>query len=101
MELDGEDLACLGFRRADPPSFFAEIAAALQADRFPTRPAVRTRRTHKPTLASVARDARKAGIEVARYEVKSDGTVVIVTGQPVPAEPENPWLADLRKDTKQ
>src|SRR5215468_6939792 len=33
-----------------------------------------------PTLASVAKQAGKAGIDVARYEVKPDGTVVVVTG---------------------
>jgi len=51
----------------------------------------------KPTLASVAKQASKAAIPVARYEMKPDGTVVIVTGKPEPAEPENPWLAELRK----
>jgi hypothetical protein len=35
----------------------------------------------KPTLASVAKQASKAAIPVARYEMKPDGTVVIVTGQ--------------------
>jgi hypothetical protein len=33
-----------------------------------------------PTLASVAKQAGKAGIDVARYEVKPDGTVIVVTG---------------------
>jgi len=42
---------------------------------------VRKRRERKPTLASVAKHATKAGIEVARYEVKPDGTVVVVTGK--------------------
>jgi len=43
---------------------------------------VRTLRTpRKPTLASVAKQASKAAIPVARYEVKPDGTVVVVTGQ--------------------
>ena len=50
------------------------------------------RRQHgprKPTLAGVAKQASKAGIEVARYEVKPDGTVVVVTG--APAGDINPW----------
>ena len=56
----------------------------------------------KPTLAKIAKQASKAGIEVARYEVKPDGTYVVVTGKPEPAESEDPWLADLRtKETKQ
>jgi hypothetical protein len=32
-------------------------------------------------LASVAKQVSRAGIEVARYEVKPDGTVVVVTGK--------------------
>ena len=40
------------------------------------------RRPHKPpTLARVAKQASKAAIAVARYEVKPDGSIVIVTGQ--------------------
>ncbi len=64
----------------------------------------RTRRERKPrrlTLASVAKQASKAAIEVARYEIKADGSVVVVTGAPEPAAPENPWLVELRrKETK-
>jgi len=59
------------------------------------------RKLRKPTLVSVAKAASKAGIAVARYEVKPDGTVVVVTGEPEPAAAESPWLADLRKETKQ
>jgi hypothetical protein len=36
----------------------------------------------KPTLAAVAKQANKAAISVGRYEVKPDGTIVIVTGEP-------------------
>ena len=39
------------------------------------------RKPRRPTLASTAKQASKAGIAVARYEVKPDGTVVVVTGQ--------------------
>jgi hypothetical protein len=45
-------------------------------------PVKRTRK-RKPTLASVARQAAKAGIPVAGYEVRPDGTIGIVTGKPV------------------
>ena len=48
------------------------------------------RKLRKPTLASVAKAASKAGIKVARYEIKPDGTVVVVTGTPTPIE-ANPW----------
>jgi len=40
---------------------------------------------------------RTSELDVARYEVKPDGTVVVVTCKPESAEPENPWLAELRK----
>jgi hypothetical protein len=42
----------------------------------------RRRREHKPTLASVAKQASKAGIAVARYEVEPDGKIVVVPGKP-------------------
>jgi hypothetical protein len=51
----------------------AELAQQLK----PTRP-----RKRKPTLASVARQAAKAGVEVARYDFRPDGTISVVTGKP-------------------
>jgi hypothetical protein len=48
----------------------------------PVQPAKRTRK-RKPTLAGVARQAAKAGIPVAGYEVRSDGSIKIITGKPV------------------
>ena len=49
----------------------------------------RRTRNRKATLASVAKQADKAGIEVARYEV--DG-IVLVVGKAVMTETtENPW----------
>jgi hypothetical protein len=56
----------------------------------------RRRRERRPSLASVTKQATKAGIAVARYEIKSDGTVVIITDKP--GEPEqgkefDQWLA--------
>src|SRR5262245_10685291 len=62
----------------DPPR---EIPRELFS---PPPPALRpkaSRRQRKPSLARVARQADKAGIEVARYEVKSDGTVVVINRQ--------------------
>src|SRR5262245_30108566 len=55
---------------------------------------VAARKRRRPTLASVAKQANRAAIPVARYEVKPDGTIVVVTGQPEAAEPENPWPLD-------
>ena len=59
------------------------------------------RRQRRPSLATIAKQASKAGVEVARYEYKPDGTIVIVTGQGESNAPENPWLVDLNKVTKQ
>ena len=64
-----------------------------------TQPARRLRKPRGPTLTSVSKQASRAGIEVARYEIKPDGTVVVVTGKSESAEP-NPWLDDF-KVTKQ
>jgi hypothetical protein len=94
-ELDGEDLACLGFRRADDfMDVFADLNRQALHDwvaRLPKPPKPR-----KPTLDSVAKNARKAGIEIARYELKPDGTVVVITGISESSEP-NPWRDDLRR----
>jgi hypothetical protein len=52
---------------------------------------IRKRRTRnrRPTLASVAKQADKAGIEVARYEV---GGIIIVPGKSEITETTaNPW----------
>ena len=68
----------------------ASIAAMLQGERKP-------RTTRKPTLASVAKQASKVGIEVARYEVKPDGTVVIVTVKPESSEPGNEFRTKENK----
>jgi hypothetical protein len=80
----------------------ASLPTAGDAEQSQTAPVPpqRARRSRKPTLASVAKQASKAGIEVSRYEVRPDGTVAVVTGKPESTEPENPWLADL-KVTKQ
>ena len=69
----------------------ASIAAMLQGERKP-------RKSRKPTLASVAKQASKVGIEVARYEVKPDGTVVvIVTVKPESSEPGNEFRTKENK----
>jgi hypothetical protein len=45
-------------------------------------PAPKPRRPRKPTLVSVAKQASKAGVEVARYEVEPDGKINVVPGKP-------------------
>jgi hypothetical protein len=43
-------------------------------------------RKRKPTLAGVARQAARVGIEVARYEVRPDGSIAVVTGKPAASD---------------
>jgi hypothetical protein len=45
-------------------------------------PTERKRRARKPTLDGVAKQASKAGIVVARYEVGADGKISVIPGQP-------------------
>ena len=107
--LDREDLACLGLRRAsDDDRFESELWRELRMERLEQDLASlpKPRKSDKPTKnrkPNVIQQARTAGIDVARIEMKPDGTVVIITGKPEPAEPENPWpLADFqRKENKQ
>jgi len=63
-------------------------------------PAKKQRSARKPTLLSVAKQARKAGIEVARYEIDPSGKIVVVTGKGdwVSVEANNPWDAVLSGD---
>jgi hypothetical protein len=52
----------------------------------------------KPTLLSIAKQAQKAGLEVARYEVEPSGKIIVITskGESVGVEP-NPWDAEIVK----
>jgi hypothetical protein len=69
----------------DPPPENTAVYAARA-------PARRARDARQPTLASVAKQASKAAIAVARYEVKPDGTVVVIPGEPLINDTEmNPW----------
>jgi hypothetical protein len=76
-----------------------ELGCSIKTKPEPSSGAEGARKPRKPTLANVAKQVSKAGIDVSRYEVKPDSTIVIVTGQGESIEP-NPWLDDL-KVTKQ
>jgi hypothetical protein len=54
-------------------------------------------RNRKPTLASVIGQARKAGIEVARYEVDANGKIIVITGKVGP-EMTNGTGTDINAD---
>ena len=44
------------------------------------------RRQRRPSLASVAKQAEKAGITVASYDVRPDGTISVVVGADDPKD---------------
>jgi hypothetical protein len=57
------------------------------------------RRPRRPTLLSVAKQAKKAGIEVARYEIEPGGKITIVTSKGDSASVQaNPWDEVLKGD---
>ena len=90
--------------RSPPPQpFFQDLFTYIMCGKTWARRTRKPRGPRKPTLVSVAKAASKAGIAVARYEVKPDGTVVVVTGKPEPAAMDNPWPLDefRTKETKQ
>jgi len=74
------------------------VRQALDGVAFHFKLALKRRRKPRPTLASVAKQASKAALAVARYEVKPDGTIIVTPGEPELADTNNPWpTADLRK----
>jgi hypothetical protein len=60
--------------------------------------AQRKRRARKPTLANVAKQASKAGVAVARYEVEPDGKINVIPGQPEADQTNDldKWMAKHR-----
>lgn len=54
----------------------------------------RQQRIRKPTLRSLSKQAAKAGIAVAAFEVHSDGKISIVLGKSVPGVTTDDGYAD-------
>ena len=81
---------------------FTEARAVPRLDATPAKPR-RQRTPQRPTLAKVAKQASKAGIDPTRIEIKPDGSYVVDIGRPEPVEPGNPWPLDefRTKETKQ
>jgi hypothetical protein len=78
-----------------PPPVRAVLPHALRAEG--------ARKPRRLTLSSVAKQARKAAIAVARYEVKPDGSIVIVTTEGEPEKPGNEldvWMAKRARSTE-
>ena len=77
---------CERWRRANPDARTVQTTDVVieddSEDAEPVEPVKRTRK-RKPTLAGVARQAAKAGIEVAGYEVGPTARSCVVTGKPV------------------
>jgi hypothetical protein len=56
----------------------------------------RKRGRRAPNLVSVAKQAARVGLTVARYEVEPEtGKISVVTGKPDIDTNGNPWLAEL------
>ena len=69
-------------RLLDAPFLFHQLMSQAQFKREAADPTPTRTRKRKPTLAGVARQAAKAGIPVAGYEVR-DGSIKVITGKPV------------------
>ena len=104
-DLDGDGLACLGLRRANGfMDVFVDLNRRAHEEWVASLPKPsKPRKRRKPKFVDVAKQASEAAITVARYEVKPDGTVVVVVGKPEAAAPDNPWPLDefRTKETKQ
>lgn len=55
------------------------------------------RSPRQPTLLSVAKMARKAGIEVARYEIEGGKITIVTSNGDSVGDTENPWDAEIAK----
>jgi hypothetical protein len=77
----------------DPFWMFDHVFIDDSAEDAEAQPVQRRTRKRKPTLAGVARQAAKAGIEVARFDVRPDGTIGVVIGKPT-----DPTDSDINDD---
>ena len=90
-DLDREDLACAGLRRAFKDDFFSDLDKQAQEEYFASLP--KPRKPRKPSIGKLVDQAKAAGVTSVTLP---DGTRLDF-GKPESAEPENPWLAELRK----
>ena len=93
-DLDGEELACLGLRRCGRNDFYADLnrqALEEAIAQLPKQP--KPRKPRKPSIGKLVEQAKAAGVTSVTLP---DGTKLDF-GNPETAEPENPWLAELRK----
>ena len=100
MELDGEDIACLGMRRADRSDFFADLnrqAFEEAVARLPKPP--KPRQTRKPSIRTLVKQAERASGKTVTSITTPDGTTLHF-GEPEPTEATNPWLVNIDKARK-
>jgi hypothetical protein len=100
-----QESVCAALRH-EPDDVYGAIAGVMAvkpaATNLPENGNKVATRRRKPTLASIAKEAAKAGLDVARYEVDPDGKIIVVTGKPgVPTTSGNPWEAEIERLTKQ
>ena len=88
---DPEVLDCLGLRRAFKDDFFSDLKKQAQEEYFASLP--KPRKPRKPSIGKLVDQAKAAGVTSVTLP---DGTRLDF-GKPESAEPENPWLAELRK----
>ena len=71
------------------PDILNRLIIGVRCDPEQPRPRIRggivrkPTRQRKPSLTSVIRQAAKAGVEIAGYEVRPDGTIGVIVGKPV------------------
>jgi hypothetical protein len=81
--------------RSPPPQpFFQDLFTYIMCGETWARRTRKPRGPRKPTLVSVSKNARKAGIDPARIEIKPDGSYVVDIGKSEPAASGNPWPLD-------
>jgi hypothetical protein len=73
---------------------------SLRIIRGKDRGGKKSRSPRRPSLHTLITQAEKAGKNVASITTTSDG-VTLRFGESEPTEPSNPWIADLKKGTKQ
>lgn len=76
-------------------TFYMYAPTVTLTNKAATTKAKPLRRPRKPSLTTVATQAAKAGLEVARYEVNPDGKITVVTGkvEPEPTNDLDKWMA--------
>src|SRR5262245_36564559 len=105
IELDGEEIACLGMRRANPWAneilertpwrLVSAYRSGTITCRFPAmarkaQEPRRQRKPRKPSIRTLVKQAERATGKTVTSITTSDGTTLHF-GEPEPTEATNPW----------